>query len=72
MHGIASLATYNFKIFWGAYPRNLLGWLAPSGESGLTSNYAACYALLDACENLRILMRYREDHDQETAPWRPH
>ena len=34
MHEIASLATHNFKIFGGLYPRTLIGWLAPSDESG--------------------------------------
>ena len=51
MHEIASLGTYNFKIFRGSIPRILMGWLAPSGESGLPLIYAACFAALDACEN---------------------
>ena len=43
------------KFSGGAYLRSLLGCLAPSNESGLALIYAACYALLDACENVSVL-----------------
>ena len=60
MHEIASLATFNFKIFRGSISPGLPpDWLAPSGESGLTLIYAACYAVLDACGTL---IRCRERH----------
>ena len=49
------MATYNFKIFRGSIPPDppQQGWLVSSGESGLALIYAACYPLLDACENFR-------------------
>ena len=31
-----------------------LGWLTPSGKSSLALIYTACYALLDACENVCV------------------
>ena len=52
MHEIASLATYNFKIFGGSILLDSLRWIASSGESGLTSINAPRYALFNACENV--------------------
>ena len=42
---------FQTKFSGWVYPQTHLGWLVPSGELGLASINAACYAVLDACEN---------------------
>ena len=52
MHEMASLATYNFKIFVGSIPLHgppTLDW--PFGGFGPHFNLCLCYVLFDACEN---------------------
>ena len=63
IHGIASLAAYNFNLF---FEKDSSG---PLFRGPRLVYHSTSYALLDAYGNLlRTLIRYRKG----TAPWRLH
>ena len=65
------------KLSGEAYPRTHLGRLAPSGlRVAFMSQFISMPAVMMCRTPIKLLLRtpirYREDTDQETAPWRLH